>query len=153
MDPEQERAARIAERVGGRRSRVLLVQLILFLGWQASYISAQVEDGPARAVDHVRISAWVVWTAVLLLMLLTGGGWIWSREVRRRLNDELSVHNRHEGQRAGFWGAMAAGFGLYLASFYATFEARDVVHIIFTAGIAAAFLRYLWLERRGERGD
>ena len=149
---DDERAARIAERVGGRRSRLLMAQAVLFTVWQGSYFAAHPETGAIRTVDDVRIAAWVVWAAALLLLLLTGGGWIWGREVRRRLNDELAVHHRHAAQRAGFWGAMVAGFVLYLVSFYEPLGPRDVIHLIFTLSIGAAFFRYAYLERQGERG-
>jgi hypothetical protein len=150
MDSSDARAVEAAERMCGRRSRMIWVQAVLFTGWQGSYFLSHAGD-PTRTVENVRIAAWAVWAAALLLLLLTGGGWIWGPAVRRLLNDELSVHNRHEGQRAGFWGAMAACLAVYLFSFYEPLGPRDVVHLVLTFAIGTAFFRYGWLERRAER--
>ena len=151
MDPKLEKAARTAERLGRFKGRLIGLQAVFFIAWQGLYFSNRGDAFPARTVEHVQLSAWVVWVVALLAFLATGGGWIWSREVRRLLNDEMAVHNRHEGQRAGFWGAMAAGLLIYLISFYEALELREAVHLILSLSIGAALVRYAWLERRAER--
>jgi len=153
MDPQQRSTAEAGERIARKRVRLIWLQAVLFTVWQGGFFATHVATEPLRNVDTVRIAAWLVWALALLGMLLTGGGWVWGRAVRRLLNDELSVHNRHEGQRAGFWGAAGACLLVYFLSFYEPIRPRDVVHLVLTLSIGAALFRYAWLERRGERGD
>ena len=140
----------LAERLGRMKSRMVAVQAVLFTVWQAAYFSpGSTESG--RWVDHVRIASWVVWVVALLAFLAWGGGWLWRREVRRLLNDELAVHHRREAQRTGFWAAMAACLLAYGLSYYETLEPREVVHLILSLGVGAALFRLAWLDLRAER--
>ena len=139
-----------ADRVSRRRARGLPFLAILFILQQVSYFTGTVQDG-ARAVDHVRIGAWLVLTVVLLLYLATGGSWLQRRGVRALLNDEVSRANRHEGMRAGFLAAMIGGVLLSALTYFDTMTGREAVHLIITVGIAAALLRFGFLERRAHR--
>ena len=149
---DARRAAEIAERLAWKKSVVLWLQGLLFVVWQGNWFLNHPGE-PERTVEKVQIAAWFVWAVALLIPLFTGGGWIWSREVRRLLNDELAVHNRHAAQRAGFVGAAAASLLVYGLSFYEPLGARDAVHLILTLTIGAALFRHAWLERRSGRGE
>ena len=94
-----------AEQLTRRRARMLPVLAVLFLGQQVSYFGSIEGD---RAVDHVKISAWIVLSIVLLLALTTGGGWIYSKQVRDLANDESTRAHRADGFRWGFVAAMGA---------------------------------------------
>lgn len=145
-------AAEIAERVSQRRSRVLWLQAILFIAWQGSFFgwgAPMVE--PLRTVDHVKMSAWLVWSAALLLLLATGGGWFRSKEVRRLLNDEVTRAHRAEAQQWGFWFAIPTTIGLSVVSQMAVVTTAEALHAILTLGVGAAILRFAVLERRAER--
>jgi predicted CDP-diglyceride synthetase/phosphatidate cytidylyltransferase len=139
-----------ADRASRRRARGLPFLAILFILQQVSYFTGTVEDG-TRTVDQVRIGAWLVLTVVLLLYLATGGSWLQRRPVRALLNDEVSRANRLEGMRAGFLAAMIAGIVIYALTYFDQMTARETVHLIITVGIAAALLRFGFLERRGHR--
>jgi len=93
----------IAERLSQKRSRILFVLAAIFLSQQASYFSGH---DPARPVDHIKIGAWLVLSAVLLLMLATGGAWFRSAEVRALLNDETTREHRRTGFVNGWLTAM-----------------------------------------------
>lgn len=140
-----------ADRLSRRRARMLPVLAILFIVQQASYFSARIEDG-ARTVDHVKISAWLVMSVVLLIALMTGGSWFRSKAVRELLNDEVTRANRLEGLRAGFVATMAAAIAMYLLTLFEPVTGREAIHLLMTVGIAAALLRFGQLERRGHRG-
>ena len=74
-----------ADNLGRRRARMLPALAVIFLTQQTAFLS----NPPAeRAVDHVRIGAWVVLTAVILLTLTTGGWWFRSPAIRAALDDE-----------------------------------------------------------------
>jgi len=145
-------AARLADKVTRRRGRILMALAVMFIVWQTSFYGWGQAHDPLRTVDHVRIGAWIVWAGVLLLMLAIGGAWLYSREVRRLVNDESALFNRQAGQQAGFFAAMIAGVAVYLVNLFEPVGTLDAVHAVMTAGIGVALVRYALLERRAERG-
>src|SRR5215213_5657223 len=93
-----------AERLGRRRSRIFAVQAIIFISWQGLFFYRDAE-APMRTVDTIKISAWVVWALLLLMLLATGGNLLRGRNVRALLNDEFTRRNRAQAYVAGFWAA------------------------------------------------
>src|SRR5438552_14669220 len=94
-----------AEYLSKRRARMLPALVIIYLTQQASYIT--IRSGAAtRSVDQVKISAWLVVSAVLLAALATKGFWFQPREVRSMIDDEVSRSNRADAMRFGFIFAM-----------------------------------------------
>jgi len=138
-----------AEALSRRRARALPFLAIVFLLQQTTYFTGG--GAGDRTVDHVHIAAWLVLSIVLLLALATGGGWIYSRAVRDLANDEATRAHRDDALRLGFFVSMATCVLLYLVSFYEPLTGRDTLHLIMTLGIAAALLRFGFLERRALR--
>src|SRR5690349_1456780 len=103
------------ERLQRRRTRLTLTQALLFLLWQTSFLLQEDSGVGDRAVDRVKIGAYVVWALLLLVFLMTGGNWWSPREVRAVLNDETTTSHRHRAMSAGFLVASAAAVGLYLS--------------------------------------
>lgn len=136
-----------ADRISRRRARMFPLLALLFIVQQASYFSGRIEDG-ARAVDQVKIGAWLVMSVVLLLALMTGGAWLRPKRVRELLNDDVTRANRLDGLRVGFVATMAAGIVMYFLAGVEPVSGRDSVHLMMTAGIAAALIRFGQLERR-----
>ncbi|HEY6814952.1 MAG TPA: hypothetical protein VI168_05385 [Croceibacterium sp.] len=103
-----------------------------------------------QSVDLVRTAGWLLFSAVVLAALLTGGLWFKPREVRELMNDEVTRANRAEALGAGFTVAMFAGILLYGADSFAPgpVDLRDGIHLIVSAGLATALLRFGLLERR-----
>lgn len=147
---DSSKVAEQAERLSRKRARMLPVLAILFIGQQAVYFSS---TDAARTPDHVRVAAWLVLSAVLLLVLASGGGWIYSREVRERANDEVTRSNRDQAFRIGFFASMFGCIAIYFLSFYEPISGREAIHLVMTIGIAAALLRFGFLERRAHRND
>lgn len=139
-----------AERLTRRRARMSPVLALVFVSQQISYFSTFGVDG-SRPVDHVRVSAWLVLSVVLLLILATGGMWFRKASVRALANDESTLANRDNALKWGFVAAMAAGIGLYFVSLFEPLGGREAVHLIMTAGIALALVRFGMLERRSHR--
>jgi hypothetical protein len=137
------------ERLSKRRARALPALGVIFLAQQASFLS--MPDQAARPVDHVKISAWLVLTIVLLAGLATGGAWFRPREVRELLNDESTRAHRQTGYVYGFWAAMGTALGLYVVNMFEPVSGRDAVHIIVTVAVATALLNFGMLERRALR--
>jgi len=137
-----------AERLSRKRARMWPILGIIFLTQQAIYFA---QTDTERAVDVVRISAWLLLSVVLLLALATGGGWIYSREVRERANDDVTRANRDQAFRIGFFASMIGCIALFFLSLFEPMSGREAVHIVLTIGIAAALLRMGFRERRAQR--
>ena len=139
-----------ADRLARRRARIWPVLAIFFIAQQTAYFShAGAGD---RTVDHFRVSAWIACSIVLLIALLTGGGWLRRKQVRALLNDEGTRANRALALETGFIAAMTAAIGLYFFSLFEPLGGREAVHLLLSVGIGFAILRFAMLERRGLRG-
>jgi len=135
----------LAEHAGRRRARVATVSAAVFL------LTLAGSQGEMRAVDHVRVVAWVLWGAVLLAIL--AGGWGKSLGVRRLMNDEVTLGHRQRGIAMGFWVALGAAAICFVIDRYKPFPAQEACQIIITFGIAAALLGFGQLERRAYARD
>ena len=142
--------AQQADRLVRRRSRMLPVLAILLMTQQGAFLSSA-NDG--RAVDHVKIAAWVVMAAVVLLALVTGGGWIFPKRVRDLANDESTQLHRLQAMRLGFINAMLTCFLLYVLGMFTPVPGRDAIHIVTTVGLASALISFAALERRALRDE
>lgn len=141
-----------ADRLSRRRARLIPALAVVFILQQASYFVGQVEDG-TRTVDHVKIAAWLVLSIVLLLALATGGFWLKPEPVRALMNDDVTRANRADAFRIGFLATMIAAIGLYFITLFEPVGGREAIHILVTIGIAAALLRFGFLERRAHIDD
>ena len=141
-----------AERIGRTRSRLFAVQGVLFVAWQTFFLSGRAEE-TMRTVDTVKVSAWLIWSVLLLLLLATGGALLRGRGIRHLLNDELTRAHRARSHAAGFWAAAAASVALYLPVQIAWVSGREAIHLILSAAIGAALLTFAVLERRSKMND
>jgi hypothetical protein len=141
-----------AERLGRRRARIFAVQSILFISWQGLFFSRAAEAS-MRTVDTLKISAWFVWALALLFVLATGGNLLRGRKVRALLNDEFTRRNRTQAYVAGFWAAAISAIGLYLVDLFDVVTAREAIHAILSAAIAAALITFAVRERRALRTE
>jgi hypothetical protein len=140
-----------AEQLGRRRARMLPFLALMFIAQQASFFVEGSGGSAERAVDHVKFGAWLLLSGVLLAALWTGGFWLQKREVRALMDDEVTRAHRSAALSLGFLVAMLAAIGLYLVDLYEPMTSRVAIHLIVTAGIAAALLRFGVLERRVHR--
>ena len=145
--PDSSSPAETADRLNRRRARILPVLAAFMLIQQATFFGA---SGGVRSVDMVRNSAWIVLAAVIVATLVTGGYWLQSREVRRLIDDEVTQANRSSALAWGFTVAMIAAIGLFALESFGPGQAttREAIHIIVTAGLATALLRFGYVERR-----
>jgi hypothetical protein len=137
-----------ADRLSRRRARMMPMLALIFIFQQASFF-AQGSGGEAeRLVDHAKFGAWLLLSLVLLAALWTGGFWLRQRAVRALMDDELTRANRAAALSLGFLVAMLAGIALYILDQFEPMSSRMALHLVVTAGIAAALLRFGALERR-----
>lgn len=142
---ESSSNAAMVERLARRRVRLLPVLGLFLVIQQAAYFSHG--DG-TRTVDLVRISGWVMMSVVILGVLTTGGFWRHSREVRAMLDDEGTRANRAAAMSTGFVCAIVAAIILFVMQGAWEFTVGQVIHLIVTAGLFSALLRFSILERR-----
>ena len=137
--------ADLADRLGRFRARMFPVLGIMFLVQQMAFFSSPPAE---RAVDHVRIGAWVAMTAVILFVLNSRGFWFRPAKVRAMIDDEVTRANRTSAMHWGFVAAMLAGIVVYVVQGAVQFTAREAIHLIVSGGIVMALMRFGLLERR-----
>ena len=143
-------ASERADQLSRRRARMLPVLAILYFSQQATFFSALDPDGHESA-RAVKIGAWLLLSAILLAALTTKAFWLERKEVRDLIDDEGTRANRHEAVKYGFVAAMLMTMGTYLLVWIEPITAPEAAHLILSAGIGAALLRFGFLERRAHR--
>ena len=137
-----------ADRISRRRARMFPILGIYFIAGQAVFFRQAAE--PTR-IAQFKISAWLVWALVLLIAFAFAGGHFRGKAVRALVEDEVAVANRAKGYAAGFWAAAAAAIALYVINMFEPVSGRDAIHLILTALVGAAMIRFGVLERRALR--
>ena len=140
-----------AERLSRRRARVLPALAGVFVAQQVTFLAGTPQLEFARTVDLVKVTAWIVLTLVLLFSLWSSGFWFHSRPVRHLLDDDVSRAHRADAMSLGFLFATLAAVTLYVVSMVEFMPVREALHLVISAGIAAALVRFGLLERRAHR--
>ena len=136
-----------ADRLARRRSRMVIVLAVSYLGQQLTFFTSPPGQ---RLVDHFKIGAWAVMSAVLLAALVTGGFWLRKPELRSMLNDEVNRAHRASALATGFILSMLTGIILYVVGTAIPLSDHEVIHLIVSVGIGAALIRFGMLERRDD---
>ena len=131
-----------------RRRRALTAgaMLLLITAFAASETIAS-HGGAWRLVDAVRVGAVLVLALVISLRSTT------SFTLMRRnpaLDDELTRANRASAAAWGFWALFGALLAAFAASFFAHLHVVEIAPAVLVTGAAAAGLRFVYLERKGE---
>ena len=146
---DDRNVAERAEHLSRRRARMLPVLAMLLLFQQGSLYTDH--SGVDRPVDQLKISAWLVLSAVILLALWTGGSWLQPKRVRELLNDEATQVHRTHAFRVAFLASMMGCIFLYFLTMFTRVETREAIHIILTIGLSAALISFGVSERRALR--
>ncbi len=144
---EVTKNADLADRLVRRRARVLPVLGLFILIQQFAYF-ANANSGGDRLIDHIRRGEWVVMSLMVLAMLTTGGSWFRSAKVRAMIEDESARANRAKALSTGFLCAMLTAIACYVMRGAWEFSVGVVIHLIVSAGLVSALLRFSLLERR-----
>ena len=137
-----------AEYLSKRRARMLPFLALIFLSQQVTYFTTV---RGYEAVPTVKISAWLILSIVLLAALATKGFWLQPKAVRELIDDENTRANRNDAMRWGFVISMATAIAIETLTMFDTVKARESIHIIMSAGLAVALIRWGYLERRAHR--
>ena len=145
-------AAQRADYLSRRRARMLPVLAILYLSQQATFFSA-LDNGNHESARAVKIGAWLILSAVLLAALTTKGFWLQPREVRELIDDENTRANRLDAIRFGYIASMMVAMAIYFWTQVQTLSAMETIHLILSAGLGVALVRFGFLERRAHRSE
>jgi protein-S-isoprenylcysteine O-methyltransferase Ste14 len=140
----------LAEKLTLRRARGMIILGIFFLVTMANTIG--VEPTLSRP-QNFKVAAWIVWAAVLLVVLAIGGGLARGKTVRALMNDDSTVENRRNAMVAGFWATVIAAFALYGISYWAPVSGRDAIRLLLSAAAGVSVIRFGILELRSLRND
>lgn len=137
--------AQLAEKLSRRRARLLPVLGLFLIIQQSAYFAHG--DG-SRAVDQVRIGAWVAMSLLILAILCTGGFLFRAPAVRALIEDEVTRANRASALSTGFVCTMLTAIVCYVMRGAWEFSVGEVIHLVVTAGLFSALIRFSFLERR-----
>jgi stage V sporulation protein SpoVS len=132
-----------AHRATERRARMLPLLAVLLLAQQTMFFTW---DG--RAVTAVRTAGWTILALSCLLILLTGGNLLASREVRALANDDVSRANRAVAIERGFLAAMFTAILVFVVAPFEPLSAQHAAHLVVSIGIAVALLVFALKERQ-----
>ena len=133
-----------ADRISRARALIMAIAAIVLLIQAALGVG----DEASSMTPVLRNATWGIMILFWLIILATGGGLQLGRNLRSLLNDEVSLANRGLALQTGFWAAMLLGLIVYFASLYWPIPVRSGLRIVTNLSIAAALIRYAWLELR-----
>ena len=136
-----------ADLLGRKRARIWFVAGLILPTLQLTYLDQP--DGSPPAPHKLILWSFLVLT--MLFALWSCGGFGYGRRVRALVNDESALANRDAAARLGFLAAMLAGLSVYLIAQFSTVSGPLAAHIIMTAGLSVALLRFGMLEWQGHR--
>jgi hypothetical protein len=134
-----------AERISRRRARIFPILGIYFIAGQAVFF--QHADASSN-IAKFKISAWLVWALTLMIAFAFAGGQFRGKAVRALVEDDVARANRAKAYEAAFWSAAVAAIALYVVNMFEPVSGRDAIHLILTALVGAALIRFGTLERR-----
>jgi len=139
-----------ADYLSRRRARTLPALAVIYLSQQATFFSA-LDNGNHVSARAVKIGAWLVLSAVLLAALTTKGFWFQPRQVRDMIDDENTRANRLEAIRYGYIAGMLMAMVIYFWAQMDPLNAMETIHLILSAGLGVALVKFGLLERRAHR--
>ena len=129
------------DQISRRRPGLLLTGAMAFAIWQATEIGfvREAADGTTlRLVAPAAILFWICSMVPLLAPALKGS--------ERRVEDELTRHNRWTAFNWGYWFMILAGFAALAAATRSSLPAVDLIRLMLVGGVAAPMIRFALLE-------
>jgi hypothetical protein len=139
----------LADRISRRRVLGNTLAAVAFLAVQL--VARPVLRSDGYGASGWRAYAWPFNSALLLLLLLPIGGYVWGRGVRALVNDEISRSNSKSATAAAFWVAMCVALLVYLLAPSVGLSARAASFLVVTPSVGVALLVFAWLESRALR--
>jgi len=143
-------AAERADYLSRRRARMLPALAVIYLSQQVTFFSA-LDPAGHESARAVKIGAWLILSAVLLAALTTKGFWFQPRNVRELIDDEGTRANRLDAIRYGYIAGTLMAMAIYFWAQIEALTAMETIHLILSAGLGVALIRFGLLERRAHR--
>jgi hypothetical protein len=134
-----EKAERLSR---GRAAIMALAAVVLIINLVLQY------GNPAYVSADPRGASWLLVIGLWLFILWNGGGLRLKGNMRALLNDELSLQNRARALSTGFYVGVIGALVLYALEWRIPIGAGDALKLVSAGALAAALLRYAWLEWR-----
>jgi hypothetical protein len=80
-------------------------------------------------------------------------GWNSPRAQRQVMDDELTLHNRGDALKWGFWAFAIGGGALFAASRLPGDWVQPGLPVLVSAPLSVVMLRFTWLEREAAKDD
>ena len=144
--PKSRNPVEFADVLSRRRAIGTAAAVLVFLGIQ--FVARPVFRGSGYDVGEPRAFLWALNAALLLMLILPVGGFIFGRRIRQLVNDEVSRANARIAASAAFWVAMIIALGTYALPVSRELSAREAIYLIVTPTVGVALLAFAWLESR-----
>ena len=131
----------VADRLSRKRAIIIALAAIAF------HVAQLLATRPHRG----QTALWTFQSALLLLLLATGGGLLHQTKIRSLMNDDVSREHHKTAVAAGFWTAMITALVFYWVPGVDAHTAREAIQLVVTMGIATALLVFASLELRAHR--
>ena len=146
QNPKSRNTVEFADALSRRRAIGTAAAVLVFLGIQT--VARPVFRDVGYGVGEPRAYMWALNAALLLILILPVGGFIFGRRVRQLVNDEVSRSNARAAASAAFWVAMIIALGTYALPVSSGWSAREAIYLIVTPAVGVALLAFAWLESR-----
>jgi len=133
------------------RIRGLSVGIIFLSATLGGVLAAtgRIATHQGRAVDEVRVGAFLLLASVLLAILLTGGRWVIGNPA---MNDELVRANRAKAVWLGYVVLILSAMALYVAMLFNEVDFTQMLPALILIGVVVPAICFVALERKGEKG-
>lgn len=140
-------AVEIAEFVARKRAWGGALAAVLFL------VVEVLSRPPLLQGEAVRrgIDWWMIYAVTLLLLVATGGGLLWNRQIRALVNDEVARAQRRAAVVVGYWSVVLTALLVYCATYWFPLSGRGAAWLILTPGVVVPLLVFAWLDFRALR--
>jgi hypothetical protein len=146
---KSQNVVEFADRISRKRALATGLAALAFLLVQT--VARPVLRSDGYGASGPRAYAWALNAALLLLLLLPLGGFVWGRRVRTLVNDEISRAHARTAAAIGFWVAMFTGLVLYAVAVQQPLSGRAVAYLVVTPATGLTLLAFAWLEARAHR--
>ena len=128
-----------AEQFG--KTRALAAPFIgaLILALQQGMVFAW-DWGSTSSGALLQVAVWLFFAVVMLVLLLSGGGWFLPRKARALANDEPTRAIRDRAVKIGFVVAIVTCFLVVAVSPFDPLPAQRAAHIVASMGLGTAFV-------------
>lgn len=140
MTSETERADKI-DRV--RAAVAPLLGLVVLSANQWLFFSRDWND-----VTPLQLGLWVLMILIVLAIIVTGGTWFASPQVRRLANDEATRASRQAAFKGGFTAAVVMALVVFVVSPFEPLSAQRAAHLIISIALGVALLAFGFAESR-----